>query len=265
MPDRTKKGAGARDTAESAALIDPATGLASPRLFDLEGAGNLAFARRYCRDLAVIYFRLDGLDRARETPHGPLDEVLVREFVRCLRREVRTEDTVARLGTDRFAVLAREMGAIGARQLTRRLLHRMRDLRGIEADLRQLSVGIATPRAYHCQQFAEYRALAARCLDSAIQAGGNRVVAAHDKHTLRKLRETPKLASRLPPPATTGERAGLAPEQKIDVTMWLIEEGFIDQIEPDEGAAARFAPLLENDREQVQLDLGDVRVQLSRG
>ena len=46
--------------------------------------------------------------------------------------------------------------------------------------------------------------------------------------------------------------------------MWLIGEGFIDQVEPHAGAADRFAPMLRENARQVDFDVGDLRVQLSR-
>jgi GGDEF domain-containing protein len=232
-------------------LRDPVTGLPGPRLFVMEGEKELAFARRHCGDLGLIFFQLDRLADSVNEPHRTLGDILVR-----------TEDTIARLDDTRFAVLARETNPVSARMLTRRVLAHLRSMRGSAKSFSDLSVGIATPRAYRCQQFDEFVDLALQCLEQAVATGGGRVVAACTEENLRKLRSVPRRSG-----SHTGDPArgmGTSQTQNLDIAMWLIEEGFIDQIEPDAGSVEKFAPLMAASDQNLEIDMGEVRVRLSR-
>ena len=243
-------------------LCDPLTGLPGPRLLVIEGVKELAFSRRHCTELALVFFQLDELTQAYAGPAACLGDILVEQFVRCLRKAVRAEDTIARLDGKRFAVLARETNAFAARMLTRRVLELLREMRGSAQSFNGVSVGIATPRAYRCQNFDEFVDLALHCLDKAVATGGGRVVAARTEENLRKLKAVPRRSG-----SQTGERTlgmGTTPTQSVDIAMWLIEEGFIDQIEPHGGSAQTFAPLLGPTESEKEFDMGEVRVRLSR-
>ncbi|MDH3712423.1 MAG: GGDEF domain-containing protein [Gammaproteobacteria bacterium] len=243
-------------------LRDPVTGLPGPRLFVMEGEKELAFAQRHCSDLGLIFFQLDELAHAVSEPHRTLGDILVQQFVCCLKKSVRTEDTIARLDNTRFAVLARETNPVSARMLTRRVLARLRSMRGSTQSFSDLSVGIATPRAYRCQQFDEFVDLALQCLEKAVATGGGRVVAARTEENLRKLRSVPRRSGSYTDDPGLG--LGTSPTQNLNIAMWLIEEGFIDQIEPDAGSVEKFAPLMGASDQNLEIDMGEVRVRLSR-
>lgn len=235
-------------------LRDPETGLPGVDLFWSEGVKDLAYAQRHCKDLALICFHLDlRADGAR---------LLCHRFVNALRGAVRVEDTIARLDRFRFAVLARETNAASARMLTRRVLARLREQLDPHENFRSISAGLAVPCAYRCRDFSEIIELGERCLDKAIAAGGGRVVAARSEESLRKLssrlrRGAKQSNVRAVHTATTGA-------QNVNIAMWLISEGFIDQIEPHEDVAERFAPMLHDNDRKVDFDVGNLRVQLSR-
>ena len=243
-------------------LRDPVTGLPGPRLFVMEGEKELAFARRHCNDLALIFFQLDELPAPGGKRHNALGDILVQQFVCCLKKSVRTEDTIARLDDRRFAVLARETNPVSARMLTRRVLAHLRSMRGSTQSFNDLSVGIATPRAYRCQQFDEFVDLALQCLEQAVATGGGRVVAARTEENLRKLKSVPRRSG-----SHTNDQAlsmGTSRTQNLDIAMWLIEEGFIDQIEPDADSVEKFAPLMGATDKNLEIDMGEVKVRLSR-
>ena len=243
-------------------MRDPVTGLPGPKLFVMEGEKELAFARRHCEDLGLVFFQLDSLEEAGYVSDRILGDILAQQFVCSLRKATRTEDTIARLDNKRFAVIARDTNAVSARMLTRRVLAHLRHLRGSMQSFADVSVGIATPRAYRCQQFGEYVDLALQCLDKAVATGGGRVVAARAEENLRKLKAVPRRAGTLNTDRTMG--TGTSAEQNLNIAMWLIEEGFIDQIEPDAGTVHKFAPLMSEADENLEIDMGEVKVRLSR-
>ncbi|MDH3450883.1 MAG: GGDEF domain-containing protein [Gammaproteobacteria bacterium] len=243
-------------------MRDPVTGLPGPSLFIMEGEKELAFARRHCNDLGLVFFQLDGLVEAGYVSDRILGDILVQQFVCSLKKSVRTEDTIARLDNKRFAVLARHTNAVSARMLTRRVLAHLRTMRGPRQSFSDVSVGIATPRAYRCHRFDEYVDLALQCLDKAVATGGGRVVAARTEENLRKLKSVTRRSGTQTIDRTLG--TGTSPEQNLNIAMWLIEEGFIDQIEPDAGSVEKFAPLMGESDDNLEIDMGEVRVRLSR-
>lgn len=243
-------------------MRDPITGLPGPKLFVMEGEKELSFARRHCEDLGLVFFQLDSLDEEGFVSDRILGDILAQQFVCSLRKAVRTEDTIARLDAKRFAVIARDTNAVSARMLTRRVLAHLRKMRGANQSFNDVSVGIATPRAYRCQGFDEYVDLALQCLDKAVATGGGRVVAARAEDNLRKLKAVPRRSGTQNTERTIG--TGTSPEQNLNIAMWLIEEGFIDQIEPDAASVHKFAPLMREQDENLEIDMGEVKVRLSR-
>jgi diguanylate cyclase len=91
-------------------LRDPLTGLANRALFVDRLAHALDLHRRDLRPVALLLVDLDGFAAVNDELGYPLgDQVLVRVGERLV-AAVRTGDTIARLGGDRFAVLMEDGG-----------------------------------------------------------------------------------------------------------------------------------------------------------
>ena len=91
------------------AYHDGLTGLANRSLFHDRLSQALARAKRHTRTVAVLYLDLDAFKLVNdEEGHDAGDAVLVKVGGR-LRGVVRTEDTVARMGGDEFAIVMEEV------------------------------------------------------------------------------------------------------------------------------------------------------------
>jgi diguanylate cyclase (GGDEF)-like protein len=100
---------------------DALTGLGNRRLLHERLNYEIARHRRHGRRFSVFALDLDGFKQVNDRfGHHAGDEIL-REVASALRRVVRDQDTVVRMGGDEFCVLAPEMGWQQADQLSGRL------------------------------------------------------------------------------------------------------------------------------------------------
>lgn len=105
----------------SLALLDELTGLHNRRGFLLFAEQELARARRYGREAALVFADLDGLKAINDAHgHAAGDEAL-RATANALRSVLRESDVVARWAGDEFVALLLESSAASAPQFDERL------------------------------------------------------------------------------------------------------------------------------------------------
>lgn len=124
--------------------IDALTGAANRKAFETEVAREWSRARRHGHGFGLLLIDLDGFKRVNDT-HGHIagDRVL-KEVAALLSDQMRTSDTVARIGGDEFAVICPETdmrGLVGLREQLEAWVEEGLD------DHVGLSVGIAEYRA----------------------------------------------------------------------------------------------------------------------
>jgi diguanylate cyclase (GGDEF)-like protein len=103
------------------AFVDQLTGLNNRRAWDRLLATEEARCRRYGHPACVLAIDLDGLKQVNDTlGHAAGDEVL-RRFGSVLRKSIRVEDIVARVGGDEFAILSVETNLAQGELFQRRL------------------------------------------------------------------------------------------------------------------------------------------------
>jgi len=92
---------------------DGLTGLPNRLLFQIQLEHGLAYARRHCSLLAVLFIDIDRFKHINDSlGHEAGDQVLT-QFARRLQACVREVDTVARQGGDEFVIVLTEMRAAG--------------------------------------------------------------------------------------------------------------------------------------------------------
>jgi diguanylate cyclase (GGDEF)-like protein len=103
------------------AATDPLTGCANRRHFLQRLAQEMARAARHTRSLGVIALDLDHFKAINDTyGHAAGDEAL-RHFAMLGHRLLRTQDTLARIGGEEFAILLPDTKEAGAANLAERL------------------------------------------------------------------------------------------------------------------------------------------------
>ncbi|MBN1297295.1 GGDEF domain-containing protein [bacterium] len=154
---------------------DPLTGIYNRRAFEqlVEHAHekSLETHQNYC----MILLDVDHFKRINDTLGHPVGDRVLKAVAESICAEIRTEDIVARIGGDEFAVLLPHSGILGGSRLADRLLksisnHCARDPDPIDLTV---SIGIAEGNA-HAKRPADVYEQADIALYQSKQAGRNR-------------------------------------------------------------------------------------------
>lgn len=121
---------------------DPLTGLYN-RTYYQEELSRLERGRRF--PVTIILADIDGLKKVNQTRSFQAGDALIRTAAELLASCFRTEDIVARIGGDKFAVLLPEMAAISTDALLLRIQRRLDAYNATHAQTPlSLSLGVAT-------------------------------------------------------------------------------------------------------------------------
>jgi diguanylate cyclase (GGDEF)-like protein len=110
-----------RNALRTTALTDPLTGLANRRSLLSRIDYEIARHSRSQGTFALIMLDLDGFKLLNDRFGHPTGDDLLRDVAGALRRAVRDQDTVARIGGDEFCVLAPETDEPGTDRLLSRI------------------------------------------------------------------------------------------------------------------------------------------------
>ncbi|MCS7009964.1 MAG: diguanylate cyclase [Anaerolineales bacterium] len=121
---------------------DPLTGLYN-RSYYYEELARLERGRRF--PVTIILADIDGLKKVNQTRGFQTGDALIRSAAELLKSCFRTEDIVARIGGDKFAILLPEMAAISADALLLRIQRKLDLYNATHPQTTlHLSLGIAT-------------------------------------------------------------------------------------------------------------------------
>jgi diguanylate cyclase (GGDEF)-like protein len=110
------------------ANLDALTGICNRRRFDEELRSQLASARRYGTELAVLLVDLDRFKPINDAYGHPAGDAVLIAVARILQDRTRVSDTVARLGGDEFVALLDHTSPDGARTCAESLLAQISSL-----------------------------------------------------------------------------------------------------------------------------------------
>jgi diguanylate cyclase (GGDEF)-like protein len=100
---------------------DALTGLGNRRLLHERLNYEITRHRRMSRRFSVLALDLDGFKQVNDRYGHPAGDEILREVARSLRRAVRDQDTVVRMGGDEFCVLVPESSWKEAERMSERL------------------------------------------------------------------------------------------------------------------------------------------------
>ncbi|MEK7697560.1 MAG: diguanylate cyclase, partial [Pseudomonadota bacterium] len=160
------------------AMTDPLTKLRNRRAFFENGAKNLARARRHNGDLSVMLLDIDFFKKINDTHgHQSGDEALV-AVAAILNALARTEDTVARMGGEEFAMLLPDTNLLGTAVLAERVrvaIEKERFILGGKTVRITVSIGIAARSVDPVDSVDQLLGIADKRLYLAKQSGRNRI------------------------------------------------------------------------------------------
>lgn len=159
---------------------DALTGLYNRRHFDDRVKAELAYAKRHSLDVGFVMIDVDFFKRVNDTYGHAAGDAVLKHVAASLARQLRTEDVIARVGGEEFAILLRGIGCEGARRLAERLRTNIEAL-PIAAD----GIPIAVTISAGCSALSETEDNSPKSLSiiadqrmyTAKRAGRNRVVA----------------------------------------------------------------------------------------
>jgi diguanylate cyclase (GGDEF)-like protein len=186
------------------ATTDPLTGLANHRAFQERLRAEVARAARHAGPLAVALVDVDNFKAVNDAGgHAVGDEVL-RGVARVLGEHLRTEDVLARVGGDEFAVLLPEAtatAATAALERARRAVERAPHAGGARVTI---SVGVCD--VVHATDAEQLTRFADGALYWSKEHGRNRI-SAYDPKTIHELSAVERIGALQRSQALTGIRA----------------------------------------------------------
>jgi diguanylate cyclase (GGDEF)-like protein len=167
--------------------IDPLTGLVNESTFMERGYQLLSYAIRHNSDLCIYRIEIDNFGELYREHGEEFTGSITQSIGEILTSAIRTEDTAARIGAARFALLLPGMEKYGIRNLAERINREIgrRTFKAGDTRLRvTLSIGVASPDIQRNTRFDELLALADQRLGQAVAMGGDQVILEEDHTTL---------------------------------------------------------------------------------
>jgi two-component system cell cycle response regulator len=173
---------------EDRSTLDRLTGLANEAAFMERGYQQLSYAIRHNSTLTMFRMEIDNYGSVHRQYGESFCESIIQTVANILGTSIRQEDTVARIGTARFALLLPAMEKAGIRSLAERINSGIATRvfkSGNDKATVTASIGVASPRIRRDMQLSELIAIADDCLSQAISIGGNQVIYDDEPATMR--------------------------------------------------------------------------------
>ena len=161
--------------------IDTLTRVYNRKYLDDRLRSEFAYSQRHRQNLALILFDIDHFKSVNDRYGHAGGDAVLKQVARCCQERLRTEDLLARVGGEEFAVLLRGVGLRGAVQLAERLRS------AVEAQVTEhlgqqiratMSAGCATDHASGVASPESLLEAADACLYRAKRSGRNRIASA---------------------------------------------------------------------------------------
>jgi diguanylate cyclase (GGDEF)-like protein len=230
---------------EKRAGVDKLTGLSTEVAFKQQGEQALAYAIRHCADITVVRFDIDGFAELFVKHGKEIAEQILTKVASFISDAMRTEDTAARLGVARFALLLPSANPEGAAAVVNRICERVAKLKlklGDEIFHIRFSTGMTTPALDdESVSFNDLLEQAENSLKEASEQGGEKIV------------------SHQPVKEKMEVKAG----DDIDVSIDQLINSFVVQKEDIDNAQLisamkKFLPLMTQADKKLKLGLGKV-------
>ena len=163
---------------EKLVMIDPLTGLANRRHFELRASIEVSDARRSGSPLTLCVLDIDHFKRVNDTYGHAAGDAVLKQVATAIASGVRPGDLVARIGGEEFAVVLPDTGPDEASSVAERIRHAVETMPiqiGETPIIVTTSIGVAALAATE-EDFAPALARADAALYRAKAAGRNRVM-----------------------------------------------------------------------------------------
>ena len=210
---------------ERQSAVDELTGLGGRRYFCKASEEHLAYIKRHGGHFTLLRLDIDDFNQLFIQNGKEQAYFVLRQAGQTLAKIVRKEDTVARIGLAKFAMLLRDTSIDGAKELTTRIL---RDISALTCKMGKnelrvtASIGLLEPVILADTTIEGLISEAEKYLDKATKAGGNRMA-------VKSLRQHP-----------------VEKKMNVQTALSLLEFGHADNIKPHINELVKqLLPLLE--------------------
>jgi len=234
---------------EKRAGIDKLTGLSTEAAFKQQGEQALAYAMRHCTDITVVRFDIDRFAELFVKHGKEIAEQILTKVASFISEGMRTEDTAARLGVARFALLLPSADPEGAAIVVTRICERVAKLKlklGDEVFHIRFSTGTTSPELDDPDiGFSDLLEQAEASLKNAVEQGGEKII------RYQTGKETTQVAS----------------SESVDVSIEALLEKLVANKEEINNAQLvsamrKFLPLMVQADKNLKLGLGKVVLHL---
>jgi two-component system cell cycle response regulator len=213
------------DRLERQSAVDELTGLGGRRYFTKASEEHLAFIKRHGGHFTLLRLDIDEFNQLFLHSGKEQANIVLKQVGKTLAKIVRKEDTVARIGLAKFAMLLRDTSMDGAKDLSTRILKDVSALKckvGKKEMKVTASIGLLEPVIVADTTIEALVAEAEKYLDKASKAGGNQMA-------VKSLRQHP-----------------VEKEINVQTALTLLEFGHGDNIKPHiKELVKQLLPLLE--------------------
>jgi diguanylate cyclase (GGDEF)-like protein len=213
------------DKLERQAAVDELTGLGGRRYFCKTAEEYLAFIKRHGGHFTLVRLDIDNFNQVFIKYGKDQANTILKQVGQALAKIMRKEDTVARIGLAKFAMILRDTPIDGAKDLTTRILKDISALKcqvGTKEIHVTASVGLLEPVIVAETVIDDLVKDAESYLEKASKAGGNQVA-------IKSLRQHP-----------------VEKEMNVQTAMTLLEFGHAENIKPHVNELVeQLIPLLE--------------------
>jgi diguanylate cyclase (GGDEF)-like protein len=127
-----------------AASHDSLTGVWNWKSFGEAAQKEIERSRRTGRPLSLVYIDLDNFKEANDTYGHTTGDLVLKTVAEVIRRNIRTVDSIARMGGDEFAVLMPETGEEGSYTVVERIRTILLETMAVHEWPVTFSIGIST-------------------------------------------------------------------------------------------------------------------------
>ena len=247
----------AKRVIEETSTIDELTGLTNKRYFLTRSDDCLAFCRRHHVELAIARLDIDGFNKI-YTSYGkrPANHIIV-SISNILKEYMRREDTAARIGVAKFALVLPSTNRAGAQTLCTRIQDKIKnfpyEFGGISISV-SVSIGAAVIQITPETSVEEFTDLAEKHLVHAIHHGENSLVI--DGEVIEATPSTAQQAGNEEEHPPVIEATGSCPD--MESALGFLEKDQPEKVSPYLGSLMRrVIPLLELCNEKLSLDIDD--------
>jgi diguanylate cyclase (GGDEF)-like protein len=164
---------------EDESALDPLTGIANEMTFMERGYQQLAYAVRHNTRLSLFHIEVDHFGALFKAYGESVTESIIQTVATVLTAAIRHEDTAARIGAARFALLLPGLNNNGIHNLANRIRRSIKERVLMHKDMRihyTVSIGVAATEIRRDTRFDDLLSIANSRLTYALAHGGDQVV-----------------------------------------------------------------------------------------